>query len=40
MEGRFGFHGKPPDAEQAEKARDELDETLRSQTEALNGAGS
>ena len=40
MEGRFGFHGKPPDAEQAEKARDELDATLVSQTEALNGAGS
>ena len=38
MEGRFGFHGKPPEPEQAEKAREELDETLKAQTEALNGA--
>ena len=37
--GPLGFHGKPPDAEQAEKAgRARRD--AEAQTEALNGAGS
>ena len=39
MEGRFGFHGKPPSQEQAEEALDELEATMRAQTEALDGKG-
>ena len=39
MEGRFGFHGKPPSPEQAEEAFEELEATLKSQNEAL-GRGS
>ena len=35
MEGRFGFHGKPPSPEQAEEAWEELEATLTSQNEAL-----
>jgi transketolase len=35
MEGRFGFHGKPPTPEQAEEALGELEQTLESQTKAL-----
>ena len=35
MEGRFGFHGKPPSQEQAEEALEELEKTLAEQTEAL-----
>jgi transketolase len=35
MEGRFGFHGKPPTAEQAEEAMTELEATLDEQTKAL-----
>ena len=35
MEGRFGFHGKPPSADQAEQAMEELEATLRAQNEAL-----
>jgi transketolase len=35
MEGRFGFHGKPPSPEQAEEAFEELEATLKSQNEAL-----
>jgi transketolase len=35
MEGRFGFHGKPPSPEQAEEALNELEATLEQQTEAL-----
>ncbi len=35
MEGRFGFHGKPPSAEQAEQAMEELEATLKAQNEAL-----
>ena len=35
MEGRFGFHGKPPSQEQAEQALDELEATLTEQTKAL-----
>ncbi|MGH2922572.1 MAG: transketolase [Solirubrobacterales bacterium] len=35
MEGRFGFHGKPPSPEQAEQAFEELEATLKSQNEAL-----
>jgi transketolase len=35
MEGRFGFHGKPPSPEQAEQALNELEATLAEQTEAL-----
>ena len=37
MEGRFGFHGKPPSQEQAEEALEELEATLESQTKAVNG---
>ncbi len=37
MEGRFGFHGKPPTPEQAEEALGELEETLERQTKALHG---
>jgi transketolase len=35
MEGRFGFHGKPPSQEQAEEALEELEGRLGEQTEAL-----
>ena len=35
MEGRFGFHGKPPNPEQAEQAMEELEATLKAQDEAL-----
>jgi len=35
MEGRFGFHGKPPSAEQAEEALSELEARLGEQTAAL-----
>jgi transketolase len=35
MEGQFGFHGKPPTAEQAEQALIELEARLFEQTEAL-----
>ena len=35
MEGRFGFHGKPPSPEQAEEALTELEATLERQTHAL-----
>jgi transketolase len=37
MEGRFGFHGKPPTAEQATEALEELDARLEAQTKALHG---
>src|SRR4030095_12257934 len=32
MEGQFGFHGKPPSADQAEVALNELEEKLTEQT--------
>jgi transketolase len=35
MEGRFGFHGKPPSQEQAEEALTELEQTLERQNKAL-----
>jgi transketolase len=35
MEGRFGFHGKPPSQEQEEEAMTELEATLEQQTAAL-----
>src|SRR4051794_29224809 len=35
MEGRFGFHGKPPSQKQAEEALEELEGRLDEQTEAL-----
>lgn len=38
MEGRFGFHGKPPSPEQAAEALEELEERYREQTEALGSA--
>jgi transketolase len=38
MEGRFGFHGKPPSQEQAEEAMEELEAQLKEQTAALDGA--
>jgi hypothetical protein len=38
MEGRFGFHGKPPTPELAEEALSELEETLERQTAALSAA--
>ena len=37
MEGRFGFHGKPPTPEQAEEALTELEAKLEEQTAALHG---
>jgi transketolase len=37
MEGRFGFHGKPPSPEQAEEALSELEERLEQQTKSLHG---
>jgi transketolase len=39
MEGRFGFHGKPPTPEQATDALAELEATLEEQTKALQTAG-
>jgi hypothetical protein len=36
MEGRFGFHGKPPSAEQAAGALEELEAQLEAQTKALH----
>jgi len=39
MEGRFGFHGKPPTPEQAEEALAELEATLEGQTRALQASG-
>jgi len=38
MEGRFGFHGKPPSPEQAEEALTELEQLFAAQTEALEQA--
>src|ERR671924_1103060 len=35
MEDRFGFHGKPPSLEQASEAMEELEATLKVQTEGL-----
>lgn len=40
MEGRFGFHGKPPTPELAEEALSELEATLERQTAALGGGAS
>jgi transketolase len=40
MEGRFGFHGKPPSPEQAEEALEELEGRLAEQEDALKGATS
>jgi len=37
MEGRFGFHGKPPSQEQASEAMEELEARLNEQTAALEG---
>jgi hypothetical protein len=39
MEGRFGFHGKPPSPELAAEALDELEARLEEQTAALTGGG-
>jgi hypothetical protein len=39
MEGRFGFHGKPPSPEQAAEALEELMASLDRQTGALQEAG-
>ena len=39
MEGRFGFHGKPPSQEQAEDALKELEAKLAEQEEALKAGG-
>ena len=36
MEGRFGFHGKPPTPEQAAEALQELEAQLEAQTKALH----
>ncbi len=38
MEGRFGFHGKPPSPEQATEAMEELEAKLEEQTAALQGS--
>jgi transketolase len=38
MEGRFGFHGKPPSPELAAEALEELEATLEAQTSALKAA--
>jgi transketolase len=38
MEGRFGYHGKPPSPEQAEDALEELEVLLDQQTKALQEA--
>jgi len=40
MEGRFGFHGKPPSPEQALEALEELESRLEEQTAALQGTES
>jgi transketolase len=40
MEGRFGFHGKPPSPELAAEALEELEARLQEQTVALDGARS
>jgi hypothetical protein len=37
MEGRFGFHGKPPSPELAEEALEELEARLEEQTRVLHG---
>jgi transketolase len=37
MEGRFGFHGKPPTPEQAADALEELEALLERQTKSLQG---
>lgn len=39
MEGRFGFHGKPPSPEQAEEALTELEATYEAQTAAIEAGG-
>jgi transketolase len=39
MEGRFGFHGKPPDPDLAADALEELAERLERQTKALHASG-
>jgi len=39
MEGRFGFHGKPPTQEQAADALEELEARFDEQTKALEAAG-
>ena len=38
MEGRFGFHGKPPTQEQAAEALEELEARYREQTDELGSA--
>ena len=38
MEGRFGFHGKPPSQEQAEEALTELEARLEEQSKELQGS--
>ncbi len=40
MEGRFGFHGKPPSPELAAEALDELEARLQEQTATLEGGKS
>jgi hypothetical protein len=39
MEGRFGFHGKPPTPDQAAEALEDLMARLDEQTKALQDAG-
>jgi transketolase len=39
MEGRFGFHGKPPTEEQERQAWEELEAKLKEQTKKLRGEG-
>ena len=39
MEGRFGFHGKPPSQEQAEEALAELEARLKEQEAGLEAGG-
>ena len=39
MEGRFGFHGKPPTEEQEREAWAELEARLKEQTKKLKGEG-
>ena len=38
MEGRFGFHGKPPSPELAQEAWEELEALYEKQTAALQGS--
>jgi len=38
MEGRFGFHGKPPSSELAAEALEELTARLEEQTRAVHAA--